>query len=164
MDEKLARLGIILPVSSSPAAHYSNYAFTDNGLLFLAGKGPGGNPRGKLGSEYSTEQGYRFARSAGIEVLAVLQEALGSLERVKRILKVQGFVNADSEFSEHHKVMNGFSDLMAEIFEENGVHARSVLGANSLRDQLPVIVECIVEIYPSNEGDVAGSNGGDYSF
>ncbi len=162
IEAKLTRLGITLPASCAPAANYANYVLA-NELLFVAGKGPGGNPRGKLGLKYSTEEGYRFARSAGIEVLAVLKEALGSLDRVKRVVKVQGFVNSDPEFSEHHKVLDGFSDLMAEIFGEKGVHARSVLGANSLRDHLPVIVECIFEIFSENGGDVPHANG-HYSF
>jgi enamine deaminase RidA (YjgF/YER057c/UK114 family) len=76
----------------------------------------------------------------------VLQSALGSLDKVKRVVKVQGFVNAEPHFEEHHKVMNGFSDLMVDIFGEKGVHARSVMGAISLRDNLPIILDSIFEI------------------
>ncbi|MFD2613448.1 RidA family protein, partial [Paenibacillus gansuensis] len=108
---KLAQLGIVLPNASEPAAKYANYVKV-NGLLFVSGKGPSGNPRGKLGQEYSTEEGYQFARRTGIEVLAVLKSALGTLEKVKRVVKIQGFVNADANFEEHHKVLNGCSDLM----------------------------------------------------
>lgn len=83
---------------------------------------------------------------AGLEVLAVLAEALGSLNKVKQVVKIQGFVNAGPEFEEHHKVLEGCSDLMLDVFGDRGVHARSVLGASSLRDNLPVIIDSVFEI------------------
>ncbi len=143
---RLERLGIKLPEANDPAGNYANYVISSGGLLFVSGKGPAGHPKGKLGREYNTEEGIQFARLAGIEVLAVLQSALGSLDKVKRVVKVQGFVNAEPHFEEHHKVMNGFSDLMVDIFGEKGVHARSVMGAISLRDNLPIILDSIFEI------------------
>jgi len=143
--ERLKALGIILPKASEPAAKYANYVKV-NGLLYVSGKGPAGSPKGKLGQQYTTEEGYRFARLTGLEVLAVVQAALGSLDQVKSVVKVQGFVNADPQFEEHHKVLNGFSDLMLDVFGDKGLHARSVLGANSLRDNLPIIVDSIFEI------------------
>ena len=112
----------------------------------MSGKGPSGHPKGKLGQEYTTEQGYDFARDVGIEVLAVLKDTLGSLDRVKRVVKVQGFVNSTPAFEEHHKVLNGFSDLMFEFFDDKGNHARSVLGAASVRDNLPIIVDSIFQV------------------
>ncbi|UQZ33395.1 hypothetical protein C2I18_07385 [Paenibacillus sp. PK3_47] len=142
---RLETLGIVLPQASEPAAKYANFVEV-NGLLFVSGKGPAGRPSGKLGKDYSTEEGYAFARQAGIEILAVLHSALGSLERVKRVVKIQGFVNADPKFEEHHKVLNGCSDLMMDVFGEKGIHARSVFGAVSLRDNLPVIVDSIFEV------------------
>lgn len=145
IDGKLKTLGIELPIASNPAAKYSNYVIV-NGLMFVSGKGPSGNPKGKLGDNFTTEQGYKFARLVGIEVLAVLKDALGSLDKVKRVVKVQGFVNADPMFDEHHKVLNGFSDLMIDVFEEKGSHARSVFGAVSVRDNLPIIVDSIFEV------------------
>jgi enamine deaminase RidA (YjgF/YER057c/UK114 family) len=145
VDERLIDLMITLPETSNPVANYTNFVEV-NGLLFVSGKGPAGNPKGKLGKEFSREQGYQFARDAGIEVLAVLKSALGSLDRVKRVVKVQGFVNAIPEFEEHHKVLNGASDLMVDVFGERGVHARSVLGAVSLRDNLPIIIDTIFEV------------------
>ncbi|TBL75236.1 RidA family protein [Paenibacillus thalictri] len=144
-EDRLAALGITLPEASEPAAKYTNYVIV-NGLMFVSGKGPAGNPRGKLGQRYTTEEGYQFARQTGIEVLAVLKSALGSLDHVKRVVKVQGFINADPEFSEPHKVLNGFSDLMLDVFGERGNHARSVLGASTLRDQLPLVVDSIFEV------------------
>ncbi|REE66634.1 enamine deaminase RidA (YjgF/YER057c/UK114 family) [Paenibacillus taihuensis] len=145
IEQRLQELNIILPSASDPAAKYANFVIV-NGLMFVSGKGPSGSPRGKLGAEYTTEEGYQFARSAGIEVLAVLQSALGSLDKVKRAVKIQGFVNASPEFKEHHKVLNGYSDLLLGVFGERGAHARSVLGAVSVRDNLPIIVDSIFEV------------------
>ncbi|WP_281884958.1 RidA family protein [Paenibacillus sp. YYML68] len=145
---RLEKLGIVLPKASGPAAKYANYVLV-NDLLFLAGKGPSGGPKGKLGKDYTTEEGYAFARQAGLEVLAVVQDALGSLDRVKRVVKVQGFIHAADHYEEIHKVLNGFSDLMFEVFgEEKGAHTRSVLGAAALRDQLPVVVDTIFQVEP----------------
>ncbi|OAS16552.1 RidA family protein [Paenibacillus oryzisoli] len=143
--QRLEALGIILPTASEPAAKYMNYVKA-NGLLFVSGKAPSGNPKGKLGKEYTTREGYDFARLTGIEILAVVQAALGSLEPVKQVVKLQGFVNALPEFEEHHVVLNGCSDLMLDVFGEKGKSARSVFGAVSLRDNLPIIVDSIFEI------------------
>lgn len=109
-------------------------------------KGPDTSERGKLGSDFTTEQGYDFARNAGLEVLAVVRDVLGSLDRVKRVVKVQGFINASASYQEHHKVLNGFSDLMMEVFGDQGVHARSVFGAVSVRDNLPLIIDSIFQV------------------
>lgn len=145
IESRLEQLGIILPEASNPAASYANYVII-NGLMFVSGKGPGGNPKGKLGSDHTTIEGYEFARQAGIEVLAVVKAGLGSLDKVKRVVKVQGFVNAEPNFEEHHKVLNGFSELMYDVFESKGVHARSVFGANSVRENLPIVVDSIFEV------------------
>lgn len=147
IEERLSDLGIILPEASDPTANYTNYVIAGS-LLFVAGKGPSGKPRGKLGQAYSTEEGYQFARSAGIEILAVVKQAIGSLDRVARVVKLQGFVNADPAFEQHHLVLNGCSDLMREVFGDKGIHTRSVLGANSLRDNLPLVIDSIFEIKP----------------
>ncbi|SFE88122.1 Enamine deaminase RidA, house cleaning of reactive enamine intermediates, YjgF/YER057c/UK114 family [Paenibacillus algorifonticola] len=145
ISKRLEALGIVLPTASEPAAKYANFVNV-NGLLFVSGKGPSGGPKGKLGKDFTTEEGYEFARQAGLEVLAVLQDALGSLDKVKRVVKIQGFVNATAEFEEHHKVLNGCSDLMMDVFGEKGSHARSVLGAVSVRNNLPIIVDSIFEV------------------
>jgi len=145
VDERLTVLSIELPKASNPAGKYTNYVIV-NGLMFVSGKGPSGNPKGKLGSTYTTEDGYQFARNTGIELLAVLKDALGSLDKVKRVVKLQGFVNAEPEFEEHHKVLNGISDLMYDVFGEKGVHARSVFGAVSVRENLPIIIDSIFEV------------------
>lgn len=145
IENRLNELGIILPKASNPAASYTNFVIV-NGLMFVSGKGPTNNAKGKLGKEYTTEEGFKFARQTGIEVLAVVKEGLGTLDRVKRVVKVQGFVNAEPHFEEHHKVLNGFSDLMYEVFGQKGIHARSVFGAASVRDNLPIIVDTIFEV------------------
>lgn len=145
LAEHLKTLGIVLPAASGPAAQYANYVKV-NGLLFVSGKGPAGQPKGKLGKEFTTSEGYDYARQTGVEVLAVVQSALGSLDRVKRVVKIQGFVNAAPDYEEHHKVLNGCSDLMLDVFgAEKGAHARSVLGAVSVRDNLPIIIDSIFQ-------------------
>ncbi|MBD8837761.1 MULTISPECIES: RidA family protein [Paenibacillus] len=145
IETRLNELGIILPQASAPAAKYAN-AVIVNGIMYVSGKGPDIPERGKLGSDFTTEQGYDFARNAGLEVLAVVRDVLGSLDRVKRVVKVQGFINASASYQEHHKVLNGFSDLMMEVFGEQGVHARSVFGAVSVRDNLPLIIDSIFQV------------------
>jgi enamine deaminase RidA (YjgF/YER057c/UK114 family) len=118
--------------------------------LFIAGKAPlpenGRLPKGKLGREFSAEDGYRFARSAALDLIAVLKTELGSLDRVARIVEVQGILNATEEFEDHAQVLNGCSDLLVEVFAEKGIHARSVLGANSLRSGVPLVLRAIVEV------------------
>lgn len=145
VEYRLEELGIVLPPASEPAARYANFVKV-NGLLFVSGKGPSGSPKGKLGKDYSTAEGYQFARQTAIEILAVLKTAAGSLDKVKRVVKIQGFVNAEPAFEEHHKVLNGCSDLLLDVFGEKGLHARSVFGAVSLRDDLPIIVDSIFEV------------------
>lgn len=148
-EHRLKQLGLVLPTGTAPAANYCNAVRTGK-LLFVAGKGPlpenGALPKGKLGREFSTQDGYRFARSAGLDLIAVLRAELGSLDKVTRIVEIQGFVNATAEFEEHANVLNGCSDLLAEVFGERGIHARSVFGASSLRADLPVILKAVVEI------------------
>ncbi|MBD3922395.1 RidA family protein [Paenibacillus sp. PR3] len=143
--KRLEELGIVLPRASEPAARYANFVQAGS-LLFISGKGPAGNPKGKLGLQFTTEEGYYFARQAGIEILAVVRSALGSLDRVKRVVKLQGFVNAVPHFEEHHLVLNGCSDLMLDVFLEKGLHARSVLGAASVRANLPIVIDSIFEV------------------
>jgi enamine deaminase RidA (YjgF/YER057c/UK114 family) len=147
--KRLKELGITLPSASNPAANYTN-CVRSGSLLFVSGKGPlpdgGAHPKGKLGREFTTEQGYAFARSTGLDILAAVQLELGDLERVVRVVRLQGFINATTDFEEHPQVLNGCSDLMVQVFGERGVHARSVLGANSLRANLPVIIESQFEV------------------
>jgi enamine deaminase RidA (YjgF/YER057c/UK114 family) len=149
-EEKLKTLGIELGSVSAPIANYVNAVRTGN-LLFLAGKGPradasGKRPQGKVGREYTVEQAYQHARTVGIDLLAVIRAELGSLDKVKRVVKVLGMVNAVPEFQDHPKVINGCSDLFVEVLGERGKHARSAVGMGSLPMGIPVEIECIVEI------------------
>lgn len=150
-EQRIKDLGIALPPVSAPAANYANAVRSGN-LLFIAGKAPlpenGKLPKGRLGREFSAQDGYRFARSAALDLVAVMQAELGSLDRVARVVEIQGFLNATPEFEDHAKVLNGCSDLLIEVFGERGVHARSVLGASSLRGGVPVILRGVVEALP----------------
>lgn len=148
-EQKLKEKGIVLTTPSNPVANYVNAVRVGN-LLFLAGKGPtkadGTQITGKLGKDLTVEQGYEAARIVAINHLAVLKATLGDLKKVKRIVKVLGMVNCESNFTDHPKVINGYSDLMVEIFGEKGKHARSAVGMGSLPGNIAVEVEVIVEI------------------
>jgi enamine deaminase RidA (YjgF/YER057c/UK114 family) len=149
-EQKLKQLGFDLGSVSAPVANYVNAVRTGN-LLFLAGKGPradakGHRPAGKVGRDFTVEQAYQHARSVGLDLLAVMRTELGSLDRVKRVVKVLGMVNAVPEFTDHPKVINGCSDLFVEVLGEAGKHARSAVGMGSLPMGIPVEIECIVEV------------------
>ncbi len=147
---RLRELNITLPEPPQPVANYVNGVRTGN-LIFLAGKGPrradGTEITGKLGADLSIEEGYEGARLTAINQLAVLKEMLGDLNKVKRIVKVLGLVNSDPSFIEQPKVINGFSDLMVEVFGEKGKHARAAIGVASLPRGQAVEIELIVEVY-----------------
>ncbi|MBM3353578.1 MAG: RidA family protein [Betaproteobacteria bacterium] len=157
-DKRLKELGIDLGKVSAPVANYVNAVHTGN-LLFLAGKGPravnGARPKGKIGREYTVEQGYQHARSVGMDLLAVMKAELGSLDRVKRVVKVLGMVNATPEFEDQPKVINGCSDLFVEVLGERGKHARSAVGMGSLPMGIPVEIECIVQVGPAPKNKAA---------
>jgi enamine deaminase RidA (YjgF/YER057c/UK114 family) len=148
-EQKVIELGIELSNASAPAARYANCVLV-NDLLYISGKGPqllnGICSKGRLGKEFTTSEGYAIARSVGVELLNVLKSELGSLNRVKQIVEIQGFINAVPEFEEHAQVLNGLSDLLIDVFGPEGRHARSVFGASSLRDGLPVIARGVVQI------------------
>jgi enamine deaminase RidA (YjgF/YER057c/UK114 family) len=145
LKEKKIELSIPAPMLGS----YVHAVRTGN-LLYLSGKGPskpaGGLMTGKIGKDLTVEEGMEAARLCAISHLAVLKAELGSLEKVKRIVKVLGMVNCTDDFIEQSKVMNGYSDFMTEIFGEKGKHARSAVGMNSLPQNFAVEVEVIVEV------------------
>jgi enamine deaminase RidA (YjgF/YER057c/UK114 family) len=118
--------------------------------LFLAGKGPsdaaGKYVTGKVGKDLTIEEGQQAARQTAINQLAVLKAELGDLNKVKRIVKVLGMVNCEPDFKDHPKVINGFSDLMVEVFGEKGKHARSAVGMCSLPMNMAVEIELVVEV------------------
>lgn len=142
--DRLTELGIELPPVPAPAGNYVHAVQTGN-LLFLSGKGPG-NSHGKVGDTVSVDEAYQAARETGLILIAVMQQELGSLARVERIIKVLGMVNAVPEFTRQPQVINGCSDLFVEVFGEKGRHARSAVGMGSLPNQISVEIECIVEI------------------
>lgn len=148
-EAKLESLGITLPEPPQPVANYVNGVRTGN-LIFLAGKGPrradGSEITGKLGAELSIEEGYEGARLTAINQLAVLKDMLGDLNKVKRVVKVLGMVNSDPDFVDQPKVINGFSDLMVEVFGERGKHARAAVGMASLPRGQAVEIELVVEV------------------
>jgi len=144
-EKKLKELGIALPAVTPPVANYVNAVRTGN-LLFLAGKGPAGSIAGIVGKDITVEEAYGHARTTGLNLIAVMRDELGSLDRVNRIVKVLGMVNAVPDFKDHPKVANGMSDLFVEVFGENGRHARSAVGMGSLPNQISVEIEGIVSI------------------
>jgi enamine deaminase RidA (YjgF/YER057c/UK114 family) len=148
-EARLVELGIVLPSPPQPVANYVNGVRTGN-LIFLAGKGPkradGTEITGKLGVDVSIEEGYEAAKLTAINQLAVLKSMLGDLSKVKRVVKVLGMVNSDPSFIEQPKVINGFSDLIVEVFGERGKHARAAVGMASLPRAQAVEIEMIVEV------------------
>lgn len=143
MTDRLAEIEASLPPVPAPAGNYVHAVRTGN-LIYLAGKGP--QASGKVGIQFTKEQAYQFARETGLILLAVLKQELGTLRRVKRVVKVLGMVNATPEFTEQPFVINGCSDLFVEVFGENGRHARSAVGMGSLPGNIPVEIEAIVEV------------------
>jgi enamine deaminase RidA (YjgF/YER057c/UK114 family) len=149
-EARIKELGITLPSPAKPMGNYVPGVRVGN-LLFLSGHGPirvEGQPltRGKVGRDMSTEDAYKVAREVGINLLGSARAVLGSLDKVKRVVKVLGMVNAVESFGEQPKVINGFSDLMVEVFGENGRHARSAVGMGSLPAGIPVEIEMILEL------------------
>ena len=149
-EAKLKELGITLPTPPQPVANYVNGVRTGN-LIFLAGKGPkradGTEITGKLGQDVSIEEGYEGARLTAINQMSVLKAMLGDLNKVKRVVKVLGMVNSDPSFVDQPKVINGFSDLIVEVFGDRGKHARAAVGMASLPRGQAVEIEMIVEVY-----------------
>ncbi|MEM9324343.1 MAG: RidA family protein [Bacteroidota bacterium] len=149
VEARLTELGIELPEPSKPVANYVNAVKTGN-LVFMAGKGPtrpeGGYVTGKVGSDLTIEEGYEAARFAAIVQIAALKAEIGDLNDVVRIVKVLGMVNCDSTFANQPEVVNGFSDLMVEVFGDRGKHARAAVGMGSLPRNIAVEVEMIVEV------------------
>ncbi len=150
VEARLQALGIELPNPPAPVANYVRSVRTGN-LVFLAGHGPlkpeGGYVTGKVGQDLTLEEGYEAARLTAIALLASLKAEIGDLNKVTRIVKVTGMVNATPDFTEHPQVINGFSDLMVEVFgEERGKHARAAIGMASLPINIAVEIEMVVEV------------------
>ena len=152
-EARLKALGIELPPAPQPVASYVPAVRTGN-LVFLAGQGPlaGGKPTitGKVGAELTEEAGNQAARATILVSLAALRAEIGSLDRVRRVVKLVGWVNSAPGFTRQPFVINGASDLLIEIFGEAGRHARSSIGANELPFNIPVEIELIVEVAPGS--------------
>jgi enamine deaminase RidA (YjgF/YER057c/UK114 family) len=145
--DRLQALGIVLPPPPPPIANFVTHV-AEGKLLFLSGQGPtetdGRLYAGKVGADVTIEEAYSHARLTGINLIAVMQAALGDLGRVRRIVKLLGMVNAAPDFAEHPAVINGCSDLMNAVFGARGVHARSAVGFGSLPNQITVEIEAVV--------------------
>jgi enamine deaminase RidA (YjgF/YER057c/UK114 family) len=150
-EARLKVLGIELPPAPKPVASYVPAVRTGN-LVFLAGQGPmaDGKPTvtGKVGAELTEQEGYKAARATILISLAALRAEIGSLDRVRRVVKLVGWVNSAPGFTRQPWVINGASDLLIEIFGDAGKHARSSIGANELPFNIPVEIEIIVEVAP----------------
>jgi len=148
LSKRLEYLGIVLPKPSAPAASYVMSTHVGN-LVYLSGhiaKKDGIPWVGKLGRELTTEEGKLAARSVAIDLLATLEKHLGDLDSVQRIIRVSSFVNCTPEFTEHHLVTNGCSELLVDVFGDAGKHARSAVGVNQLPMGVCVEIELIAEI------------------
>ncbi|PZR21804.1 MAG: hypothetical protein DI539_07175 [Flavobacterium psychrophilum] len=147
-DDKFERLGIKLPLTGN-ANQYVNMRRVGN-IIYLSGKGPlkpdGSYIKGKLGVSLDVKQGAEAARLCAIHQLAILKAELGSLSKIKQVIKVTGFVNSSADFTEQPQVIDGFSQLLNDVLGESGKHARSAVGVNSLPFGWAVEVEMIVEV------------------
>jgi enamine deaminase RidA (YjgF/YER057c/UK114 family) len=147
--DRLKALGITLPDAPPPIANFVTHVL-EGDLLYLSGQGPseadGSQHTGKVGAEISAEAAYAHARLTGINLIAVMHEALGDLSRVRRVVKLFGMVNAAPDFADHPSVINGCSDLLIEVFGDRGIHARSAVGHGSLPGRITVEIEAIVAV------------------
>ncbi len=150
-EHKLAALGLVLPDVPTPVANYVPFRLAGP-LLYLSGQGPkradGTYSVGRLGRDATIEQGYADARLTGLALLAVAKAALGDLSRIEAVVKLLGMVNAEPDFADHPKVINGCSDLLVEVLGDAGRHARSAVGMGSLPNRMTVEIEAILLVRP----------------
>jgi enamine deaminase RidA (YjgF/YER057c/UK114 family) len=149
IESKIKELGYELPPAPAPLANYVTINRSGN-LLFTSGSGCfiDGKPlyQGRLGEDISIEQGYDAARITALNLLSIVKEELGDLNKVKKVVKLLGFVSSTNDFYNHPQVINGASDFLVEVFGEKGKHARSAIGTNVLPLNLPVEIEMVLEI------------------
>jgi len=147
IEDRVRELGLQLPAVPTPAANYANAVRSGN-LMFLSGTVPvlpdGTIPKGKVGLDVTTDEAVEHARHVGLNILAILRHELGNLDRVRRIVKLLGMINAIPEFTEQSRVINGCSDLLTDVFGER--HARSAIGVGSLPFGFTLEIEAIVEV------------------
>ena len=150
-EKRIQELHLTLPKAPTPVAKYKTAVLSGN-ILYVSGHGPAKltdkTPMaGRVGADLTTEQGKEAARAVGMNILATVRATLGSLDKVKRLIKTLGMVNATADYKDQPTVINGFSELMAEVFgDDNGVGARSAVGMGSLPSNIPVEIECIFEV------------------
>jgi len=148
-EARLVELGLVLPEQPKPVANYVPTVRVGN-LLFVSGHGPYNDGKtkieGKLGRELTVEEGYQTARNVAMNCLASVRAEMGSLDRVKRFVKLLGMVNCTEDFREPPKVINGCSDLLVDLFGDAGKHARSAVGMQALPFAIPVEIEMILEV------------------
>lgn len=146
---RLAALGLVLPRSPAPIANFRT-AMREGQLIFLSGQGPteedGTAHTGKVGDDISASVGYQHARLTGLNLIAVMHEALGNLRRVRRVVKIFGMVNSTPDFAEHSAVIDGCSDLFFQVFGERGQHSRTAIGVNSLPRLITVEIEAVIAV------------------
>ena len=146
-EERIAELGIELSEPKAPVANFVNWRQVGN-VLYLSGTGT--SVYGKLGEDLTVEEGYEAARLAGIQILSKLKVAVGDLNNIKQFVRVQGMVNSSPGFYDQPKVINGFSDLMVEVFGEKGKHARAAVGQAALPFNMAVEIIVTVELENQN--------------
>jgi enamine deaminase RidA (YjgF/YER057c/UK114 family) len=149
-EAKLRELGIQLKDVQVGDRPLIPWVLTGN-LLYTSGSGPsfsGKKWSGQLGTDYTAEEGYEAARDTALQLLSIVRTALGSLDRVRRVVKVLGMVNSAPGFSQQPQVINGCSELLVQLFGENGRHARSAVGMAGLPGNIPVEIEIIFEVEP----------------
>ncbi|MCI4660854.1 MAG: RidA family protein [Neomegalonema sp.] len=149
IEARLQELGLSLPDAPAPAANYVPFQRSGN-QLFISGQisaGPDGLITGKLGADFSVEQGQAAAKACALALIAQARAALGGdLDRVAQVVKLGGFVNCTADFTDHPKVINGASDLMVAVFGENGRHARAAVGCSALPLGVAVEIEAVFEV------------------
>ncbi len=151
VEAKLAELGLTLPAAAAPVAAYVPVVIA-GGLAYVSGQVSfvdGALVKGRLGDDVTLEQGITAAQGCGLMILAQLQAALGSLDRVERVVKLGAFINSTADFTDQPKVANGASELMVAVFGEAGKHARAAVGVPSLPLGCAVEVDAIVAVRPA---------------
>jgi len=145
-EKNLLAKHIVLPEAPKPVANYIT-ALQVGDLLYVSGHGPAPldsvKTKGKVGKDLTVEEGYQAARRTGFSILATVRAKLGSLDRVERVVKLLGMVNAAEDFQDHPKVVNGCSDLFVEVFDDNGRGTRSAVGMGSLPGNIATEVEAV---------------------
>ncbi|MDA0834112.1 MAG: RidA family protein [Planctomycetota bacterium] len=158
IEKRISELNLELPTAPKPGGTYSPVVIVGN-ICYVSGHGPlkpdGTMITGRVGDQLTEEEGNAAARQTGLAILATLQAQLGSLDRIERFVKTLGMVYAVPEFKRHPQVINGFSDLIVEIWGEKGKAARSAVGMGSLPNNIPVEVECIVLLKDEGEHEIA---------